>query len=389
VYLSGTLNFISGGGQSSSSNTQANFNSNGGPFISSAALIGTGGDSTGDGSNGGNGASISIQVASGDLTFNGRVNTTGGSSASGSGGSGGSVSIQAYESTGLHVGEMRVGGNIDTSGGSGLTGGRAGDINIRQSPSYYSHGEDLTLYGYSEFDVSGAPSDSGNGGSAGSVYISTFSSRVQGRVSGPSGIVANSAKVIARGGDGVFGGYAGTVRVQAQTDYPFGQPNDTAINFGDIDVTSGNSSGPGVNGSGAISIYAMSKVENHGALTANGGTQSGGGGPGGNSGNITLTSYQGPVTNTGALRANGGSATGNGGYGGSVYCYGTLITNSAPISATGGNSAGVGGSGGYVQLYSTSAATANTGAITVAGGAGSPAGDTGGISIDGVVKLLQ
>ncbi|GAO04576.1 hypothetical protein PSR1_03470 [Anaeromyxobacter sp. PSR-1] len=91
-----------------------------------------------------------------------------------------------------------------------------------------------------------------------------------------------------------------------------------------------------------------------------------------------------------ALRAAGGAGgAGEGGVGGHVQLWGTQVACGA-VNVDGGASAAMaGGIGGSIDLASSAAATAVTAPLTARGGAGTPAGAAGGVTIDGEAKTLD
>ncbi len=388
LFVAGSIDASGGSGPVAGSASSIGLYANSGDLIGSAQIIARGGACNSIDCVAGSGSSVSIQAAGGELRWAGSVITVGGaaSNAPGNqGGSGGSISFRGSPQDGRAARTMRIGGDVDTSGGEGPNGGSAGSINIELNPGYVLTGQQLILYGYAEIDSSGGPSIDQTGGRSGTINLSNTSSRIFDSAYGPGGSVVNYVKITSRGGDGRNAGRSRGVNLNTQPDYPFGYATEAVINYGDITLGSGNSSSQPVYAyAGNLNMGGESGVENHGTVSVNGGTQSGGPSTGGNGGSINLYSNNGPVTNTGALHANAGSATGAGGYGGSVSLWGTVTSNSAAVTATGGNSTVQGGVGGEVSFTSYVGQSANTGSVVVSGGNGTPPGQSGTFTLDGV-----
>lgn len=360
---------------------------------SSGSLTTRGGSCTAADCAGSYGGSVNLVERSGDLDHNAAIDTSGGNG-TGQGGTAGPIYIQNYEASSwselpLPTGNIRFSGNVVALGGSGNPAGNGNDLQFRLAPTANPLGQDLILLGYTTIDVSGSNGDNANGGNAGFFEARTEPSAPivgEGTFGGvSSGPVVNYADITANGGDGTFAGGAGSVRLTTQLSYDYHLAAEKVVNYGKLTANAGLSSVQSSANGGFVGLEGLNGAENHGALTANGSTASGGPTNAGSGGTINIIADDGPVTNSGACVANGGDSSNNGGTGGEIYLDGTLVTNSANLTANGGNATNTGGSGGYIQLWThPTGATANTGTFSVAGGSGAPAGAKGAVYVDGL-----
>ncbi len=131
------------------------------------------------------------------------------------------------------------------------------------------------------------------------------------------------------------------------------------------------SGGQGVTGgdAGSIYIYSAQAAYNTGAMTALGGT--GTGGAGGHGAYIEIDTDYGHNFNSAPLNASGGNGTTTGGDAGYVYLYigypGHLL-NSGDLSSNGGDGPAGGGSGDYIEFGVYGGDIINSGNLSSTGG---------------------
>ena len=397
-----------------------------GSLRNSGTISVKGGACTGSAScNGGGGGKIEMEVYAGDLLNSGDLDVSGTDGGNGgNGGKGGNIKLSNSDGdsnevgdTAVPTGSIRVSGDVTASGGNGAVGGGGGffvvELTIDQNPL----GQEIALFGYTDIIMNGgAVIGGGSGGDGGKLSISQDNPwHTSQQPLGPAGAVINYANVTANGGDGANGGIGGAISFSTQTGYYFGNPEEFAANFGAITLTGGASSGDGGDGGrgGSVALEGVSGVQNSGTITIGGGDAPGVGSTGGTSGQVFLGSDNGPVQNSAAITSNGGAALGDGGIGGGgtgapvalppaphlrapnilvpafsvIRIEGNGVTNTAALTCNGGTGGELGGIGGRIILYSSpNGPTMNTGALSVAGGAGDDAADSGSIgdiSIDG------
>ncbi|ABC82784.1 hypothetical protein [Anaeromyxobacter dehalogenans] len=321
-----------------------------GPVVNSGIIDGSGGEGT-DGS-GGYAIAASLwgnwgEGGTCDAHNTGRILARGGDGTSG-GGDGGYVYL-----SGCSVGDTFSAGELDASGGAATVdgpGGGAAAVDLEASD-----GRALAI---GLLRARGGRAQSGPGGPGGAVDV-----YATGSTDAVRAVVL--AQLDAGGGDGTVGGDAGAVVVRQE-------------GFADGDV----------------------RVEvGTGAVDASGGDGADGGGNGGwigvDGASVPTLAAAAPVAADGirmeaALRAAGGAGgAGEGGVGGHVQLAGSQVACGAVTVDGGASAAMAGGIGGSVELLSSTAPTLVTAPLTARGGAGTPAGAAGAVTIDGEGKTLD
>lgn len=374
-----------------------------------------GGGGTGPG---GNAGAVEIYAYSGTVITSGNITNRGGDSESANGGDGGRFEVYTSYSDGWNIGDrippgdILISGNIDLGGGNGNTlttgsgnGGNGGYVQVRQYPYRHPTGQEIVFLGYSEFILNGGDGEL-DGGDGGYLRAYQYYSEAPDSRDGPSGGVVNYVNVSANGGVGSnwFGGDGGSVTLETDSYYAY-QANDWMVvkNYGDIQLDGGDGSEQG-GSTGSVILWGYYGAENHGSITANGGSASSIHGTGGSSGNdyvctnycengVHIVAAYGPAINTGVITAKGGSATDTnatisiGGSGSNVEIVGSRAENSANINVAGGDSlAGpsdsFGGDGGDVFIHGIHEGATNTATITANGGNGAD-----GVGADGVIHV--
>ena len=375
---------------------------NTGSVINAGTLYVNGGSCSGVGCTAGIAGGGGLYVnGGGDLLNSGDVYEFGGDAPHGTAGDGQSFDFENNDgdsandgNTALATGSIRCSGSIDTHGGSGATPGSGAQITFDLRASNNPLGQEIELLGYTNLILKGGSSAAtsgitGIGGTGGSITMRQSRSATSPGDNqsnyGPAGAVINYANILAQGGRGGFsGGDGGTVLLTTQRDTNFSDSFELAINFGTVDVDGG--AGPREGGSaGTVEFDGIEGVQNNNTINADGGQGTGIKGSGGNASSIQFTSDEGAVQNTGELTAIGGvSAGSDGGTGGSINMFGFSVSNSGALTCDGGDAVTSPGDGGSIALFSSVfAPTANTGALSAAGGTGDPEGLAGSIQIDG------
>lgn len=401
----------------------------------SGDLLARGGDTATEGTAGGAGGGVSLEVESdaslsGGLYQSGLIDVSGGDGPL-RGGAGGTVDFEVYGA------DIRSFGAIEASGGDGscenppppatptcVAGGDAAFWAIQMyaySGSIYHDGAitadgganlsgeggwggGIELYAsddlYANFlrsatsppsihlsgDLSARGGASVDGGEGGRLYVEV----AKGDARGASQIVLYGyTSLTAPGGDGAAGGQGGHVEIENPCPYSSTPPVGGVINQADIDISGG--AADGVSGRGGTAGYVdlMACTQswvNHigGSTLLNEGTIDARGGPGtdydsGNGGDVYMEAFDG-VENTAPIDVGGGDGA-EGGSGGLVFidvASGSL-TNTAAILAAGGDGSDdirFGGDGGEVTMYGASAS--NSGDLDVHGGDGGTFGGDGG-----------
>jgi hypothetical protein len=330
-----------------------------------ASLIARGGDAAGPGNaNGGNAGTISIRTdaTAGNLanhvlsipSFATLLDSSGGLPIGGTGGAGQAVTLQSG-------GDLTFGGRIVTSGGSdGISsvGGAAGPVALLLNAASTTPSGDLNVSG--SITAEGGIPTSAAGGAGSTIDIKTVKA-------GSLGSVTCSATLSTVGG-GNGGGNAGIITISAIV--------------GNVSVSGSISaagrSGATSPGNGAnVVVSAGTSILSSASIVADGGsgTDSTSVINGGNAATVSFAS----TTNLGSINlsgttisATGGAATstGVGGTGGTVLMttFGQPVTITGSISALGGASSGAGGTGGQVVVDSDHAASGSGGPITLTAG---------------------
>jgi hypothetical protein len=361
-------------------------NTQGGAIYSSGFIDAYGGDTRQTASNGGSGDVIMFNTSFTTTTL------------------AAPLAIAAGPSIPLDQLDIRLSGDINTSGGDSPaggsgSGGSGGMIQIMQIGPI--RGDTRTepvveLLGYKAIDARGG--DGNQGGTGGPVDWRMFTGVSLTGTPLPGGDIVNEAAITTRGGDvdpastgPGEGGGGGPVFFQGITEFtfPFDDDEESLVNRGDIDASSGDSLNS-INSSAMaaiVSLYNRGPVTNRGGIDCSGGddlaTDKGADGYGHGAGPIQLLSMS-QVVNSGVLNSNGGNGEYLGGNGQGVRLAGTLVDNSAAINATGGNAnadvpGSAGGNGGGVELISPDdyMAVFNSAAVDVSAGEGESAGDPG------------
>lgn len=322
-----------------------------GPLVNTGLIDGSGGEGT-DGPGGrGVGASLwGIWSEGGtcDAFTTGRIVARGGDGTAG-GGDGGYVYV-----SGCAVGDTFSAGELDTSGGAATVEGPGGN-----GGTVYFEASDGQALASGALRARGGRAAAGNGGSGGGVRLLATGSTDAVRA-------AVLAQLDAGGGDGAVGGNGGDVAV-VQEGFADGDVR-VELGTGAVDVGGGDGA-EGGGDAGGIAIANMGDAPTlapAAAVAADG------------------------MNVEAALRASGGAGgTGAGGWGGYVEVSGAQVA-CGPVSVDGGASTAMaGGTAGYVELTSAGATTAVGAPLTARGGAGTPAGEAGGVTIDGEAKTLD
>ncbi len=411
VYTSGVLSANGGDGTDGAGGTGGYVLIIGGNLSMGRSLVGgevqaVGGSGTGD--NGGSGGYLYIFADSGSLLLNADISLAGGDSTGYgyAGGDAGSFDLEQGYSEDLGSGEqapvegIRIAGNIDLTGGSGDASGGAGGYFVIYADYSDQNAPIMTqveFVGYSSISMNG-----GNG--VDGAYAGTFQINTDNAWTGddyipvPVGSIINQVPVSAKGGAGSltgghYGGQGGYIGFEAEGEFSIGTTE--VVNSGNLDVSGG--VGDYAGDSGGVYFYGHDKVTNSATITAAGGagTTMGGDSAGnnmqakslladGNMGGIEFYSTL-DIINSGRIIATGGSGEtgGDGAYIVAMYA-GKHTANSGAISANGGAGTLNGGNGGYIDLFSQYVPTSNSGMLNVAAGVGGTSAINGMIWIDWV-----
>jgi hypothetical protein len=358
---------------------------------------------------GGNGGTLDIEAAAGQVIVTGQLLAYGGASPAGAGGLGGNIRVfnaVQYAWWGNYIvplGDVVVANNVDASGASGVSGGTGGSVAILSDPNHYNHygpvsGGQVTLYGVSELHAEGGNGASG-GGAGGPVYlVNAKAVDAMGNVYA-GGSVLNYANIFTQGGSATTSGSAGhggpvTISTDGQVNMP-NESTEVVVNAGNIQ--SGGGSGPsgGATG-GVVQVVAIQGVTQTGTLTTKGGgVASGGSGNGGAGGEVQVVTGAGPIAFSGSADVSGGASAGATSLGGNasgvlLFAQGGGVSLSGGLQANGGaggaSAGGVGGAAGNVTVFSVAGTPTKLGssaAISVVPGTGAKAGATGQVQIDG------
>lgn len=378
---------------------------NGAPILLTAAgtlqvhgttLTTSGGDATssGDQPHGGFAAGVILQGISG-VVFNASIVAVGGTAtgtgtADGSdGGQGGDVAINV--GLGMTTGPVQVFGAIHQRGGhahSARTVANTGDAGACGSFEIGSAGAEpvsVDLGAGSWRRVGGDSPHTGGGG--GNVFLEN--------TTGPGSIVLASSIDVssASGGAGVDGGRVeirtlhGDIFIHAPITSRGGNAMGTSGDGGEILIRTNNSTS---GSAGSIAVTAP--------LDASGGSSLGGNGSGGMGGRVILTAanVDGSVAVLAAITVDGGSSTGtsSGGFGGQIRitAWDERIAISGDLKARGGpaGTAATGGQSGFVWVNSDMDDNDIAGSITVSAGvtvdASGGSGGTGGLATNNGVN---
>jgi hypothetical protein len=295
------------------------------------------------------------------VVFLASASVDGGKAGGGAGAKGGTIEI----GLGAEVaGDVALGANpfLDARGGAAAEGGAGGTV-------VAFAGEALSGKA-GRIDASGG-SGQENGGEGGTIELVAAPGNAQ-----PADLVGSVGAdllLLARGGDGGTGGGGAGGRIEAVS-------ANGSVRLGGAADVSGGASSAGAGGAGGIAIVASDKV-----VTL----------PPPVSLTTAADGVGGTVTNEATIIASGGAGATSGGAAGEVTISSdpadqNLATlgpgrNAGTVLAEGGAArTGPGGSGGSVVLGSSTAQAAfeNRGTIRIGGGAGSPPGNDGSVSID-------
>ncbi|ACL66549.1 PE-PGRS family protein [Anaeromyxobacter dehalogenans 2CP-1] len=320
-----------------------------GPLVNTGVIDGSGGEGT-DGA-GGSAIAASLwgiwgEAGTCDAHNLGRIVARGGNGARG-GGDGGYVYL-----SGCAVGDTFSAGELDASGGAATVDGPGGAA--AGTALEASDGRALVA---GVLRARGGRAANGPGGAGGSVAV---------LATGSTGAVRAVvlAQLDAGGGDGTVGGDAGAVVVR-QEGFADGDVR-VEVGTGAVDAGGGDGADGGGNGGWIGVDGASAPTISPAAVAADG------------------------IAIEAALRAAGGAGgAGEGGVGGHVHLAGSHVACGAVAVDGGASAATAGGVGGTVDLASSTAATAVAAPLTARGGAGTPAGAAGAVTIDGAAKPLD
>lgn len=362
----------------------------GADLLNTGALTARGGSCSAVNCDGGSGGSVRVAAFSGGLKSNATLDVRGADGQGlGEGGSGGVIDVFVEEDTEnipmvLPVGSVQLSGNLITRGGTGDRGGNGGDLTVLLRATTVQTGQEIELLGYTTLTANGGNTVFGSAGHGGQFAVANYPSTWFGQ-SGPGGSAVLYPDVVARGGDGEYGGNGGSVSISSQTQFAFLNSNEVAeLRAASLDLRGGIAFAGEAGRGGSVLVRGAMGAVNAAPVNANGGPVSEGPTPvGGNGGELIIESPHGAVSNSGAFSANGGSSSGFGGQGGDAVLRGVTVTNTATISCNGANGSFEGGPGGSIDLLSTpgNTTTANAAQLSVTPGTGALRGT---ILIDGV-----
>ncbi len=325
-------------------------NTPGDVVISGNVVLDGGGASA---SNGGEGGTLNVTARGGKIRSAAAISLNGGRGEAGDGGSGGTLTMGSItlvdDATGFAPAlDVQVSGDLSAKGGEGSTrGGPAGSIFISSDVSSAIDGSDFPR-------MFATPA--------------SLTSDVPARVM----LLGYGAGVVASGGSGTQGGNGGSVNVGTG---PCGGEGCSVVQvpsqwaFNDVEVTLTGGVGTTSSGGrgGRLSVHTggadltadvaneIAVAENHGVVTAAGGSSVGS--QGGSGGSVGIGGGSGTAINTAPLMLAGtaGAAGQHGGSGGYLSMSAVLVQQSAAVDVKGGSSitryAGDGGgAGGSVSL---------------------------------------
>ncbi len=390
-------------------------------MVNTGTIDASGGDSTVDGSGGGNGGvsgTLEVYVDYGDFYSSGIVRVNGGKGATEGGINNADVCYYGYMCSSVYVetvyedntrgrnGDIIISGTWEANGGEGVDGmGGYGGFIWLQTDALGA----VTI----NADMSVKGGDSTGPGSYSGVYTygidiyQSFDPYQYGVYTEPAtaGKLSIAGTYDLRGGSGVEqGGEGGYFEVYGNYDNLDVPGADIElIGFDAIDLNGGEGDSGGNASGQAFCIYTYSTgsvpsgpITNEARIEAKGGKATGAGNTGGTGGYVdmatgepsdstTVIDNSGTIDISGGAGDNGGSAYG-GGFGDALHLQAVHVMNSGALTATGGSGSTSGGNGGNITLNSTDSGTlptTRTGPMSVAGGTGTSAGTPGTITIDG------
>jgi len=301
------------------------------------------------------------------------------------------ASTDPWDTETMPAGGIHISGNITLDAGSGESGNSGGSIQIFQGN--YPAAGDIELLGYGDIDLGGGKGKT-TGGSGGSVSMYANS--------GNQGVDASFYNDVAfntSGGNGTTGtgGGAGNVNIDLMNSIGYnGSVTFMFENHGNITAMGGS----GANGGAGnyIQIYSWRNLQNTGKMSTVGGDASNKTTGVGGAGSYINYWAVGDIVNSGVLDTSGGygALTGGAASGIVLNSYYGFVTNSGSMFANGGNAnttlASTGGAANAIALtsYSDSGAvklvgTLNTAStLQVVGGKGATPGSPGAIIFDTV-----
>ena len=351
---------------------------------------------------GGAGGSVSLYEYGADITTSGNLSAAGGFGAAGVAGVGGTIELYGEPADGWYgashpLGDIIISGNLNVSGGSGAEGGSAGYLAVCIEGDHSAQGPEIIFLGYTDLLLAGGDGTTlgGKGG-----YVQMYQDESDLNEEDPnfslssSGGLVNYANIDAQGGLATAGKGGSAGYFQMETEHVYGSRTDgeVALNFGDLNLLGGAGTTSGGMG-GGVFLWGYNRVENHGAIMAEGGDCSADACTAGSvSKNATeFFSDLGPVISTGDISLGGGDATGAGatigGRAGSVEIVGYSVEISGALSCTGGSAntaAGTAGAAGDIFVYGIFDGTTSSATYNVDPGEGSDDGVHGEVIIDGM-----
>ncbi len=396
-------------------------------IVNAAAIDSTGGA----GATGGNGGGALLQSASFGAYNTGAITTSGGAATAGSGGSAGLILVAGSAGGPNSYGGGFNSGALTAKGGSGTTFGGAGNL-IQITGAVQGAAANT-----GNLDTSGGDASAGTGGGAGLIFIiaAGASLRTSGSLTGNGGAgtvgggnasiiflqatytdaiffggigggIFCSGSISGNGGNGGNGGTAGAFIVSAACT-GFINPGTNPIvlaGYSRFDCTGGDgvTSGAGVptpsflsnlqandgtdtdgDGTPGPGLMYVGSIETQADWILKGGAATAGNG--GTGGNLTIQTqppaggfenstvipnFDRSLRNSGAINLAGGAGTTTGGDGGALFMFEQYtLSSSGSITTSGGNGGtGAGGAGGAIELISNDVCS-NTGPLAQNGGA--------------------